>query len=52
MALVTKFTGEGRYGIVSLVIFFVAGILMLRKVDIERGIQRAQEEDAKMVMVK
>ena len=51
MALVTKFTGEGRYGIVSLVIFFVAGILMLRKVDIERGVQRAQEEDAKMVVV-
>jgi UMF1 family MFS transporter len=51
MALVTQITGEGRWGIVSLVVFFVAGVLMLRKVDIERGVKRAQEEDAKMVKV-
>jgi MFS transporter, UMF1 family len=51
MALVTQLTGEGRYGIVSLVIFFIVGILMLRKVDIERGVRQAQEEDAKMVRV-
>ena len=51
MALVTQLTGQGRYGIVSLVIFFIAGILMLRKVDIERGIKQAQAEDAKMIKV-
>jgi MFS transporter, UMF1 family len=51
MALVTQLTGEGRYGIVSLVIFFIAGILMLRKVDIERGVRQAQAEDAKMIRV-
>ena len=51
MALVTQLTGQGRYGIVSLVIFFIAGILMLRKVDIERGVKQAQEEDAKMIRV-
>jgi MFS transporter, UMF1 family len=51
MALVTQLTGQGRYGIVSLVIFFIAGILMLRKVDIERGVKQAQAEDAKMIRV-
>jgi UMF1 family MFS transporter len=51
MALVTQITGDGRWGIVSLVIFFIAGILMLRKVDIDRGIKQAQDEDAKMVKV-
>lgn len=51
MALVTQITGDGRWGIVSLVIFFVVGIIMLRSVNIERGIKQAQEEDAKMVRV-
>jgi UMF1 family MFS transporter len=51
MAVITQLTGDGRYGIISLVIFFVAGILMLRNVDIERGVRQAQEEDARMVMV-
>ncbi|HQA28422.1 MAG TPA: MFS transporter [Brevefilum fermentans] len=51
MALITQLTGDGRYGIISLVIFFVAGILMLRSVDIERGVRLAQEVDAKMVEV-
>jgi len=51
MALVTQLTGDGRWGIVSLVVFFIAGILMLRKVDIDRGIRQAQDEDAKMVKV-
>jgi len=49
MALITQLTGDGRYGIVSLVIFFLAGIFMLRRVDIERGVKQAQAEDAKMV---
>ncbi len=51
MALVTQLTGDGRWGIVSLVIFFVMGIIMLRGVDIERGIKQARAEDAKMVKV-
>ena len=51
MALVTQLTGNSRWGIVSLVIFFVVGILMLRRVDIERGIKQAQAEDARMVKV-
>jgi UMF1 family MFS transporter len=49
MALVSQLTGNPRWGIVSLVIFFIAGILMLRGVNVERGIARAEEEDAKMI---
>ena len=51
MALITDLTGDSRWGIVSLVIFFIAGIIMLRSVNIERGIKQAQEEDAKMVKI-
>ena len=51
MALVTDFTGNSRWGIVSLVVFFVAGIIMLRGVNIERGIGQAKEEEARMVQV-
>ncbi len=51
MALVSQLTGSGRWGIVSLVIFFIAGILMLRGVNVERGIARAEEEDAKMIAI-
>jgi len=51
MALVTKLTGNPRYGIISLVIFFVVGILMLQKVDLERGARKAKAEDELMVAV-
>ncbi|MEE4260547.1 MAG: MFS transporter [Bacteroidales bacterium] len=51
MALITQLTGDGRWGIVSLVIFFVMGIIMLRGVDIDRGIKQARAEDAKMFKV-
>jgi UMF1 family MFS transporter len=51
MAIITQLTGDGRFGIVSLVIFFIVGIFMLRKVDIERGIKEAQAEDARMITV-
>ena len=51
MALVTDLTGNSRWGIVSLVVFFIAGIIMLRGVNIERGIKQAKEEEARMVQV-
>jgi len=51
MAVISQLTGSGRWGIVSLVVFFGAGILMLRGVNVERGIARAEEEDAKMIAV-
>jgi len=50
-SIITQITGNGRLAIISLVIFFIVGIIMLRKVNIERGVKRAQEEDAKMVKV-
>ena len=49
MAFITSLTGNPRFGIVSLVIFFVAGILMLRRVNIERGVAQAAAEDARMI---
>jgi len=51
MALVTKLTGDPRYGIISLVIFFAVGIWMLQKVDLERGARKAKAEDALMVAI-
>ena len=51
MAFVTQLTGNSRWGIVSLVIFFIAGILMLRGVNVERGTQRALAEDTRMVEI-
>jgi len=49
MAFITARTGDPRLGIISLVVFFVAGIIMLRFVNVERGIKQAEEVDAKMV---
>jgi len=49
MSLITARTGDPRHGIVSLVIFFVAGIIMLRFVNVERGIAQAEAVDAQMV---
>ncbi len=40
--------GSGRYGILSLVIFFIGGILLLSRVDIEAGRRAAQREDAEL----
>jgi UMF1 family MFS transporter len=51
MALVTKLTGNPRYGIISLVIFFAAGIWMLQKVDLERGARKAKAEDEMMIAI-
>ena len=51
MALVTKLTGNVRFGIISLVIFFIAGMLMLQRVDLERGARKAKAEDDLMIVV-
>lgn len=42
-ALVGQLTGSSRLGILSLIVFFVVGILLLNKVDIEKGIKEAQQ---------
>ncbi|MGB2955831.1 MAG: MFS transporter [Anaerolineales bacterium] len=44
--LVSQIVGNSRLAIVSLVIFFIAGGLLLTRVDEEKGIQVAQEADA------
>jgi len=50
--IVSTLMGESRLSIVSLVVFFIAGIIVLTKVDVERGIKTAQTEDKQMVTVK
>ncbi len=50
--LINQLTGNGRLAIFSLVFFFLAGMAILSKVDIERGIRVAQEDDARMITVK
>ncbi len=46
MAQIALLTGSGRYGILALVVFFVAGIFVLSRVDLEEGRRAALEEDA------
>lgn len=43
-AFVGQITGNSRYGIISLIFFFIAGIIILRFVDIEKGIQEAERQ--------
>lgn len=48
-SLTTQFTGNSRLGILSLIVFFVAGIILLSRVNIKRGMEVARQEDARMV---
>lgn len=50
-SIITSVTGNSRLAIISLVIFFIVGMLLLQKVDIERGIKQAELEDSKMISV-
>jgi UMF1 family MFS transporter len=50
-AVVKLITDNSRLAIISLVIFFVVGMLLLRGVNIERGVAQAATEDAKMITV-
>ncbi len=43
--------GASRLSIVSLVIFFIAGMLLLRKVNVERGVEVARAEESAMITV-
>ncbi|MGY0694895.1 MFS transporter [Virgibacillus sp. FSP13] len=42
-ALVGQLTGSSRLGIISLVFFFVVGIILLRFVDIDKGVKEAKK---------
>jgi UMF1 family MFS transporter len=48
-AVVKQLTGNSRLAIISLVAFFLVGIFVLSKVNIERGVENAKAEDAKMI---
>lgn len=48
---VSLIMGASRLSIVSLVIFFVIGMFLLRSVDVERGTAVAQAEEATMITV-
>ena len=50
-SVINQFTGNSRLAIVSLVIFFVGDIFLLAKVNIKRGVEAANSEDAKMITV-
>lgn len=51
-SVINQVTGNSRLAIISLVIFFIGGILLLSKVDIKQGIKVAKAEDALMISVK
>jgi UMF1 family MFS transporter len=38
-----QFTGSYEWAIASLIVFFVAGIAVLARVDVRRGMQEAQQ---------
>jgi UMF1 family MFS transporter len=43
--LVSQFTGQSRYSIVSIVVFFIAGAIVLSRVDIDEGMRVAREAE-------
>ncbi len=47
--LVSTIMGESRLSIVSLVIFFTAGMLILTRVNVERGVQTALSEEQELI---
>ncbi len=49
--VVSQIMGESRLSIVSLVVFFVVGILILRTVNVEKGISIAEAEEQAMKTV-
>ena len=46
--IASQITGTGRIGIVAVIVFFLLGMALLRKVDIEEGRRIARREDAAM----
>jgi len=46
--VVSQLMGESRLSIASLIIFFLLGIFLLTKVNVDRGIKNAAQEEAEM----
>lgn len=51
-ALIGQLTGNSRLGILSLIFFFIIGILLLKFVDIDKGIEEAKRASNKNEEVK
>jgi len=49
--VVSTIMGESRLSIASLVVFFAVGMILLKNVDMERGIAVAQQEEGELVSV-
>lgn len=47
--VVSRIMNESRLSIASLIVFFILGIFILTKVNMERGIEVAQQEEASMI---
>jgi UMF1 family MFS transporter len=47
--IVSRIMNESRLSIASLIVFFLLGLYLLTRVNIERGVQVAQQEEAAMV---
>ncbi len=43
--LVSHFTGQSRFSIISVIIFFIVGAIVLSRVDIDEGVRVARAED-------
>ena len=49
-AVVSQLAGGSRLSILSLIVFFVGGMLLLRRVDVEASQKAAREEDAELLL--
>ncbi|MBI9048243.1 MAG: MFS transporter [Anaerolineaceae bacterium] len=49
--VISTIMGESRLSIVSLIIFFALGIFLLTKVDVDKGIAVAEQEELEMIAV-
>ncbi len=49
--VVSRIMNESRLSIGSLIIFFLLGLFLLTRVNIERGVQVAQQEESEMIAV-
>ncbi len=49
--IVSRIMNESRLSIASLIVFFLLGLYLLTRVNIERGVEVAQKEEAEMVAV-
>ncbi|MBN1935188.1 MAG: MFS transporter [Anaerolineae bacterium] len=49
-ALVGRLFGQSRFSIISLIVFFIVGIVLLSRVDVQEGVRVADEENAALAV--